>query len=91
MVEYGIETECRILAQTPCTKTQLKRNDRYDLKFPDLPYEGHIGIYIGSNEVDFGAANTKAGVIRNKLEDTAWTHWLKIPYINYVEKQEESQ
>ena len=62
---------------------------------PEIPglavwHEGHIGIYIGNGEV-VQAANTKAGVIRNKLEDTAWTHWLKIPYINYVEKQEESQ
>lgn len=57
---------------------------------PEIPglavwHEGHIGIYIGNGEV-VQAANTKAGVIRNKLEDTAWTHWLKIPYINYVEK-----
>lgn len=54
---------------------------------PEIPglavwHEGHIGIYIGNGEV-VQAANTKAGVIRNKLEDTAWTHWLKIPYISY--------
>ena len=51
---------------------------------------GHVGIYIGNGEV-VQAANTKAGVIRNKLEDTAWTHWLKIPYISYIEETEENQ
>lgn len=55
---------------------------------PEIPglavwHEGHIGIYIGNGEV-VQAANTRVGVIRNKLNDTAWTHWLKIPYITYT-------
>lgn len=37
---------------------------------PDLPSARRAyGIYIGNGEV-VQAANTKAGVIRNKLEDT---------------------
>lgn len=61
---------------------------------PEIPglavwHEGHIGIYIGNGEV-VQAANTRAGVIRNKLEDTAWTHWLKVPYIEYIEQEESS-
>ncbi|MDD4493569.1 MAG: hypothetical protein PHV32_04355 [Eubacteriales bacterium] len=54
---------------------------------PEIPglavwHEGHIGIYIGNGEV-IQAANTKAGVIKTKLGDSGWTHWLKIPYIKY--------
>lgn len=61
---------------------------------PEIPglavwHEGHIGVYIGNGEV-VQAANTEAGVIRNSLADTAWTHWLKVPYISYVEEQEET-
>lgn len=58
---------------------------------PEIPglavwHEGHIGIYIGNGKV-VQAANTEAGVIRNSLADTAWTHWLKIPYISYKESE----
>lgn len=59
---------------------------------PEIPglavwHEGHIGIYIGNGEV-VQAANTNDGVIQTKLKDTAWTHWLKIPYITYTEESE---
>jgi len=61
---------------------------------PEIPglavwHEGHIGIYIGNGEV-IQAANTNAGVIRTPIGNTGWTHWLKIPYINYVEETEET-
>ncbi len=61
---------------------------------PEIPglavwHEGHIGIYIGNGKV-VQAANTTAGVILTSLNDTAWTHWLKVPYISYVEEQEET-
>ena len=61
---------------------------------PEIPglavwHEGHIGIYIGNGKV-VQAANTTAGVILTNLNDTAWTHWLKIPYISYVEGQEKT-
>lgn len=61
---------------------------------PEIPglavwHEGHIGIYIGNGEV-IQAANTNAGVIRTPIGQTGWTHWLKIPYISYIEETEET-
>ncbi len=61
---------------------------------PEIPglavwHEGHIGIYIGNGEV-IHAANTNAGVIRTPIDDSGWTHWLKIPYITYIEESEEN-
>ena len=58
---------------------------------PDIPglavwHEGHIGIYIGNGEV-VQAANTHAGVIQTPLNQSGWTHWLKIPFINYVDEK----
>lgn len=55
---------------------------------PEIPglavyIEGqHIGIYIGDGYV-IHASSTEAGVIKTKLSEGSWTHWLKIPYINY--------
>lgn len=59
---------------------------------PEIPglavwHEGHIGIYIGNGEV-IQAANTNAGVIRTPISQSGWTHWLKIPYISYIETEE---
>ena len=59
---------------------------------PELPglavwHEGHIGIYIGNGEV-IEAMGTRYGVVRTRLADRGWTHWLKIPYINYLETEE---
>ena len=48
--------------------------------------DGHIGIYIGNDEV-IEAMNTRKGVTRTKLEGHEWTHWLQIPYISYVEER----
>lgn len=50
-------------------------------------HEGHIGIYIGNGEV-VQAANTEAGVIRTPIGQSGWTHWLKIPYIQYINESE---
>ncbi|MFR6693218.1 MAG: hypothetical protein ACLUS6_04065 [Dysosmobacter sp.] len=54
---------------------------------PDIPglavwHEGHIGVYIGGGQV-IEAMGTKYGVVKTELADRGWTHWLKIPYINY--------
>lgn len=59
---------------------------------PEIPglavwHEGHIGIYIGNGEV-IQAANTNAGVVRTPIEQSGWTHWLKIPYIQYINESE---
>ena len=59
---------------------------------PEVPglavwHQGHIGIYIGNGEV-IEAMNTTRGVTRTKLAGRAWTHWLQIPYISYVEEKE---
>ena len=61
---------------------------------PEIPglavwQEGHIGIYIGNGEV-IHAANTTAGVIRTPIGQSGWTHWLKVPYIKYIEESEKS-
>ena len=62
---------------------------------PEIPglavwHEGHIGIYIGNGEV-IQAVNTYDGVIRTLLSYNRWTHWLKIPYITYIEETEENK
>ena len=54
---------------------------------PDIPglavwHDGHIGVYIGSGQV-VEAMGTKYGVVKTELTGRGWTHWLKIPYINY--------
>ena len=54
---------------------------------PDIPglavwHEVHIGVYIGGGQV-IEAMGTKNGVVKTELAKRNWTHWLKIPYINY--------
>jgi hypothetical protein len=48
--------------------------------------QGHIGIYIGDGQV-IESHGTKYGVIQTPLKgagSTPWTHWLKCPYIDYI-------
>lgn len=57
---------------------------------PDIPgiavwHQGHIGVYIGNGYV-IHAANTYDGVIKTPVTSSGWTHWLKVPYINYIEE-----
>ena len=49
--------------------------------------EGHIGIYVGNGQV-IHASGTKIGVIQTPIGASGWTHWLKIPYINYLKTEE---
>ena len=54
---------------------------------PEIPglavwKEGHIGVYVGGGYV-VEASGTSKGVIKTKLAERAFTHWLKIPYIHY--------
>lgn len=48
-------------------------------------HQGHIGVYIGNGCV-IHAANAYDGVIKTPITSSGWTHWLKIPYINYIEE-----
>ena len=54
---------------------------------PEIPglavwCEGHIGVYIGNGEV-IEAMGTRYGVVKTRLADRNWTHWLKVEYIDY--------
>ena len=54
---------------------------------PEIPglavwCNGHIGVYIGNGEV-IEAMGTRYGVVKTKLADRNWTHWLEIEYISY--------
>lgn len=58
---------------------------------PEIPglavwHEGHIGIYIGDGEV-IEAMGTQYGVVKTQLKNGRWTHWLKVPYIKYIDKE----
>jgi uncharacterized protein YgiM (DUF1202 family) len=57
---------------------------------------GHIGIYVGNNEVIECTIDSKAkqshglgGVCKTKLSDRKWEHWLECPFIDYVEEKTE--
>lgn len=50
--------------------------------------KGHIGIYIGNGQV-IEAKGTKYGVVQTPLRGVganSWTHWLKCPFIEYIEE-----
>jgi len=67
-----------------------KATEKGDIStIPEIPgicvrYPGHIGVYIGNGEV-IEARGTKYGVVKTKLKDRAWTHWLKYPGIEYID------
>ena len=44
--------------------------------------DGHIGVYVGNGEV-VEARGTSSGVVRTKLAERHFTHWLQVPYIRY--------
>ncbi len=55
---------------------------------PEIPgvivyCEGHVGIYIGDGCV-IEAMSTEAGVVKTKLAQRPFTHWMKCPYITYM-------
>ena len=57
---------------------------------PEVPglavwHKGHIGIFIGNGEV-IEAMSTKTGVKKTKFSTKRWSHWLEIPYIEYIDE-----
>lgn len=91
-VEYGTNGMPDIGADTMYENATEKGTIDTIPEIPGLAvwHEGHIGIYIGDGQV-IHAANTTAGVIQTPIGSSGWTHWLKVPYITYVEEQEETQ
>ena len=45
--------------------------------------QGHVGIYEGNGNV-IEAKGFAHGVIRSKLTDTPWTHWIACPFLSYA-------
>ena len=45
-------------------------------------YKGHVGVYIGNNEV-IEARGADYGVVKTKLSERGWTDWYECPYLNY--------
>ncbi|MBO4914384.1 MAG: hypothetical protein J5449_04180 [Oscillospiraceae bacterium] len=43
---------------------------------------GHIGVYVGGGYV-VEARGTSSGVVKTKLAERHFTHWLQVPYIHY--------
>ena len=51
--------------------------------FQVVRVQAYFGVaYIGGGQV-VEAMGTKYGVVKTELAGRGWTHWLKIPYINY--------
>ncbi len=90
-VEYGTNGMPDISANTMYKNAAEKGTIDTIPEIPGLAvwHEGHIGIYIGGGQV-IHAANTRAGVIQTPIGSSGWTHWLKIPYITYMEDAEET-
>ncbi len=61
--------------------------------------DGHIGIYIGNDEVIECTISTKfakqshglGGICKTKLTDRKWVHWLECPFIDYIEEKEKAK
>jgi len=58
---------------------------RKDIPGLAVRFDGHIGVYIGNDEV-VEARGFDYGIVKTKLSARPWTHWLKIPSIDYGDK-----
>lgn len=87
-VEYGTNGMPDIGADTMYANATEKGTIDTIPEIPGLAvwHEGHIGIYIGGGEV-IEAMGTQYGVVKTQLSGSRWTHWLKIPYITYLDSE----
>lgn len=85
-VEYGTNGMPDIGADTMYANATEKGTIDTIPEIPGLAvwHEGHIGIYIGGGQV-IHASGTMVGVIQTPIGSSGWTHWLKIPYIAYLD------
>lgn len=44
--------------------------------------DGHVGVHEGNGSV-VEARGFASGVVRSKIADTAWTHWVAAPWLSY--------
>lgn len=59
---------------------------------PEIPgialrFDGHIGYYIG-NGYAIEERGFAYGCVKTKVKDRPWTHWYKLPFIDYKAKEE---
>jgi len=52
--------------------------------------KGHFGIYCGGGE-EIEARGFDKGVVKDKVSNTKFTHWFKLPEIEYVESSDDAQ
>lgn len=53
---------------------------------------GHVGVYIGSGyAVECTLGKYGDGVVKTKVNGRGWTHWLKLPSIEYESKTRPSK
>lgn len=59
-------------------------NTMPEIKGLAVHMSGHVGVYIGNGEVIECTLSTFGdGVVKTKLQGRGWTHWYKIPLIEY--------
>ena len=83
-IEYGTKGMPDVSADGMYKSAAVKGPIR---TMPDKPgiavwHSGHIGVYIGNGDV-IEAMGTKYGVVKTKLSERSWTHWLEVPSIRY--------
>lgn len=59
---------------------------------PEIPgiilwKKGHVGVYIGNGE-EIEARGFDYGVVQDKVSNTKFTHWFKMPEIEYISEKE---
>ena len=85
-IEYGANGMKDVSADQMYKNAKVKGSIDTMPEVPGLAvwHKGHIGIYIGNGEV-IEAMSTKTGVKKTKFSTKRWTHWLQIPYIDYID------